>query len=162
MLDEVVAWSRALGSTWTPSTTASAHRAPGRRSGSRGWSSRLTRRPAWPGLILTTSVTAGWQEPRDQAPTMMWVRRFYRDLFADTGGVPVPGDVTTGASINHPDIALADPEWNASDCVWYTMCHRGDNPRLQGVKLRWDPRDVFHHALSIRPTPSITAGEIYG
>ena len=41
--------------------------------------------------VLTTSVTAGWEDPRDEALTMMWVRRFYRDLFADTGGVPVPG-----------------------------------------------------------------------
>jgi hypothetical protein len=111
--------------------------------------------------ILTTSVTAGWQEPRDEAPTMIWVRRFYRDLFADTGGVPVPGDVTNGASINHPDIDLADPEWNTSECAWYTMYYRGNYPRLQGVKLRWDPRDVFHHALSIRrghtDRPTLTA-----
>jgi len=101
--------------------------------------------------ILTTSVAAGWQEPRDEAPTMLWVRRFYRDLFADTGGVPVPGDITSGASINHPDIDLADPTWNTSDSAWYTMYYRGNYPRLQDVKLRWDPLDVFHHALAVRP-----------
>jgi FAD binding domain/Berberine and berberine like len=102
--------------------------------------------------IFTASVTAGWQEPRDEALTMMWVRRFYRDLFADTGGVPVPGDVASGASINHPDVDLADPAWNTSDCRWYTIYYRDNYPRLQEIKLRWDPRDVFHHALSIRPT----------
>jgi hypothetical protein len=112
--------------------------------------------------ILTTSVTAGWQEPRDEALTMMWVRRFYRDLFADTGGVPVPGDVTSGATINHPDVDLADPEWNTSDCRWYTMYYRDNYPRLQDIKLRWDPHDVFHHALPVRPTPSNAAEEIYG
>jgi len=45
--------------------------------------------------ILTASVTASWRQPQDETLTMMWVRRFYRDLFADTGGVPVPGDVST-------------------------------------------------------------------
>jgi hypothetical protein len=114
------------------------------------------------GAILTTSVTAGWPEPRDEAPAMTWVRRFYRDLFADTGGVPVPGDVASGASINHPDVDLADPAWNTSDCPWYTIYYRDNYPRLQEVKARWDPLDVFHHALSIRPAPSTTAAGIAG
>jgi FAD/FMN-containing dehydrogenase len=104
--------------------------------------------------ILTASVTAGWQEPRDEALNMMWVRRFYQDLFADTGGVPIPSDVTSGASINHPDVDLADPAWNTSDCPWYTMYYHGNYPRLQEIKQRWDPHDVFHHTLSIRPNPS--------
>jgi hypothetical protein len=112
--------------------------------------------------ILTASVTAGWEDPRDEALTMMWVRRFYRDLFADTGGVPVPGQVSSGASINHPDVDLADPAWNTSGCPWYTMYYRDNYPRLQQIKLRWDPRDVFHHALSVRPTSSIGSGEISG
>jgi len=111
--------------------------------------------------ILTTSVTAGWLEPPDEAPAMMGVRRFYRDLFAGTGGVPVPGDVAGGASINHPDVDLADPRWNTSGCAWHTIYYRGNYPRLQAVKVRWDPLDVFHHALSIRPaaaTPVEGAG----
>lgn len=89
--------------------------------------------------ILTTSVTAGWQEPGDEETTLVWVRRFYRDLFADTGGVPVPSEASGGASINHPDIDLADPEWNTSGVPWHTMYYRGNYPRLQQVKARWDP-----------------------
>ena len=99
--------------------------------------------------ILTTSVTAAGRAAGRGADHDVG-SRFYRDLFADTGGVPVPGDVTSGASINHPDVDLADPEWNTSDCAWHTMYYGGNYPRLQGVKLRWDPGDVFHHALSIR------------
>jgi aclacinomycin oxidase len=104
--------------------------------------------------ILTTSVTAGWQDPGDEDITVAWVRRFYRDLFADTGGVPTPSEVSSGASINHPDVDFADPEWNTSGVPWHTMYYRGNYPRLQQVKARWDPLNVFHHALSVRPGPT--------
>jgi hypothetical protein len=110
---------------------------------------------SWRFIVVQTIIVALWM-------TMMWVRRFYRDLFADTGGVPVPGQVSSGASINRPDVDLADPAWNTSGCPWYTMHYRDNYPHLQQIKLRWDPRDVFHHALSVRPTSSIGSGEISG
>jgi hypothetical protein len=106
--------------------------------------------------ILTTSVTAGWEHPGDEGIALAWVRRFYRDLFADTGGVPVPAEVSSGASINHPDVDLADPEWNTSGVPWHAMYYRDNYPRLQQVKARWDPLDIFHHALSVRPAPTVT------
>ncbi len=100
--------------------------------------------------ILTMSVSAGWADPQDEARTLAWVRQFYRDIFADTGGVPVPGTVSSGANINHPDIDLADPAWNTSGVPWHTIYYQNNYLRLQQVKARWDPRNVFHHALSIR------------
>jgi hypothetical protein len=114
--------------------------------------------------ILTTSVTAGWEDPQDEDITLAWVRRFYRDLFADTGGVPIPAEVSSGASINHPDIDLADPEWNTSGVPWHTMYYRGNYPRLQQAKARWDPLNIFHHALSVRPasTATLTAKRGHG
>ena len=72
-------------------------------------------------------------------------------MFAGTGGVPVPDERNGGASINHADVDLADPEWNTSGVPWSTIYYEGSYPRLQQVKSRWDPLDVFHHALSIRP-----------
>lgn len=101
--------------------------------------------------ILTTSVSAGWENPQAEGTALAWTRRFYRDLFAATGGVPAPSAGTSGASINHPDVDLADPDWNTSDVPWHTLYHRDNYSRLQQVKDRWDPLDVFHHALSIRP-----------
>ena len=101
--------------------------------------------------ILDMACTAGWGDPKDEALTMAWVRAFYRDLFAETGGVPVPGGVADGAMINHPDVDLADPEWNTSGVPWSTLYYKDNYARLQRVKARWDPLDVFHHALSIRP-----------
>ena len=76
---------------------------------------------------------------------------YYRDLYASTGGVPVPGDAADGCYINYPDIDMADPEWNTSGVPWHTLYFKDNYPRLQRVKAAWDPRNVFHHALSIRP-----------
>ncbi len=100
--------------------------------------------------ILTTACNVGWLDPRDEARSLAWVRAFYRELFADSGGVPAPGPGSDGALINHPDADLADPELNASGVPWHTLYYKDNYPRLQRIKARWDPRNVFHHALSIR------------
>jgi len=101
--------------------------------------------------ILTTSVSAGWENPQAEETALTWTRRFYRDLFTDTGGVPAPSEGTSGASINHPDVDVADPAWNTSGVPWHTLYYRDNYPRLQQIKDRWDPLNIFHHALSIRP-----------
>jgi hypothetical protein len=62
----------------------------------------------------------------------------------------VPGDAYDGALINHPDTDLADPALNTSGVAWHAIYYQANYPRLQRVKARWDPRNVFHHALSIR------------
>ncbi len=102
--------------------------------------------------IADLACTAGWLAPADADANLAWVRAFYRDLFADSGGVPVPGDATDGAFINHPDTDLADAAWNRSGVPWTTLYYQGNVARLQRVKARWDPRNVFRHALSI-PLP---------
>jgi len=101
--------------------------------------------------ILDTACNTGWVDPADEAKNLTWVRAFYRELFADTGGVPVPGDAYDGAFINHPDTDLADETLNTSGVPWHTLYYKDNYPRLQRVKARWDPLDVFHHALSVRP-----------
>jgi aclacinomycin oxidase len=100
--------------------------------------------------ILDTACNTGWLDPADEAKNLAWVRGFYRELFADTGGVPVPGEAYDGAFINHPDTDLADPSLNTSGVPWHTLYYQKNYPRLQRVKARWDPRNVFRHALSIR------------
>jgi len=100
--------------------------------------------------IITMSCTAGWGDPKDEARSLAWVRQFYADLFAETGGVPAPGEFANGALINHPDADLADPQWNKSGVPWHTLYYKNNYARLQQVKARWDPRNIFKHALSIR------------
>ena len=100
--------------------------------------------------ILDMACTTGWLDPQEEAKNLAWVRSFYQDLFAETGGVPVPGERYDGAFINHPDTDLADPALNTSGVPWPTLYYQARYPRLQRVKARWDPRNVFRHALSIR------------
>ena len=78
------------------------------------------------------------------------MRALYRELFADSGGVPIPGEAYAGAFINHPDNDLADPSFNTSGVPWHTLYYNENYPRLQRIKAKWDPRNVFRHALSIR------------
>lgn len=100
--------------------------------------------------ILDLACTTGWVDPSEETRNLEWVRGFYRDLFADSGGVPVPGEAYDGAFINHPDPDLADPAFNTSGVPWATLYYKDGYPRLQQVKARWDPGDVFRHALSVR------------
>ena len=100
--------------------------------------------------IFDMACNTGWIDPQEEEKNLTWVRSFYRDLFAESGGVPVPGDAYDGTFINHPDTDLADPALNTSGVPWYTLYYIANYPRLQRIKARWDPRDVFRHALSIR------------
>ena len=100
--------------------------------------------------ILDLACTTGWLDPREEAKNLTWVRAFYRDLFAESGGMPVPSEAYDGAFINHPDTDLADPALNTSGVPWYALYYKANYPRLQRIKARWDPRNVFRHAMSIR------------
>jgi aclacinomycin oxidase len=101
------------------------------------------------GAILDMACTTGWLDPKEEAKNLAWVRAFYRDLFQESGGVPVPGEASDGALINHPDTDVADPALNTSGVPWPTLYYKGNYSRLQRIKARWDPRNMFHHALSI-------------
>jgi FAD/FMN-containing dehydrogenase len=100
--------------------------------------------------IFDLACMTGWLDPREEAQNMAWVRTFYRDLFATTGGAPVPGDAYDGAMINHPDVDLADQTLNNSGVPWHALYYQSNYPRLQRIKAQWDPQNVFRHTLSIR------------
>jgi FAD binding domain-containing protein/berberine-like enzyme len=100
--------------------------------------------------IFDMACNTGWMDPGDEAKNLAWVRAFYRELFLESGGVPVPGDSYDGAFINHPDIDLADLTLNTSGVPWHSLYYKENYPRLQQIKAQWDPRNVFRHALSIR------------
>ncbi|MFD7715132.1 FAD-binding oxidoreductase [Streptomyces sp. NPDC059814] len=100
--------------------------------------------------VMKADFHAIWLDEADDAARLAWVRDFYRDVYKDTGGVPVPGRVSDGSYINYPDVDLADPDWNTSGVPWHTLYYKDNYPRLQRAKARWDPLDVFHHPLAVQ------------
>jgi aclacinomycin oxidase len=100
--------------------------------------------------ILRTLLITAWSNPALDDEGIAWTRAFYRDLYAATGGVPVPNAATDGSYINFPDVDLADPAWNTSGVPWHTLYFKDNYPRLQQVKAAYDPRNVFRHPLSVQ------------
>ncbi|MEV4083019.1 BBE domain-containing protein [Nonomuraea fuscirosea] len=100
-------------------------------------------------VVMKAVYYTTWADAADDASSLAWVRGFYRDVYARTGGVPVPGEVDDGSYINYPDVDLIDPEWNTSGVPGRTLYYKDNYPRLQRIKARWDPRGVFRHALGI-------------
>jgi hypothetical protein len=88
------------------------------------------------GSILDIACTTGWLDPQEEAKNLAWVRSFYGELFAESGGVPVPGEAYDGTFINHPDTDLADPALNTSGVPWHTLYYQASYPRLQRIKAR--------------------------
>ena len=104
--------------------------------------------------VLKLHYISFWTDPAEDAAHLNWIREFYRDVYATTGGVPGFTDVNDGCFINYADADLSDPTWNASGIPWHALYYKGNYARLQAVKAAWDPRDVFHHRQSIRlPVP---------
>ncbi|GAA0930296.1 FAD-binding oxidoreductase [Nonomuraea longicatena] len=101
--------------------------------------------------IMKVAYQSVWAEEKDDAVNLAWVRALYRDVYAGTGGVPVPGDVSDGSYVNYADADLADPAWNTSGVSAQRLYYKDNYPRLQRVKARWDPRNVFRHALAVEP-----------
>ncbi|GGZ76993.1 FAD-binding oxidoreductase [Streptomyces bluensis] len=98
--------------------------------------------------VLKLMFLTGWEGAADDERHRGFLRELYRDVYADTGGVPA----RTGAFINYADADLADPRHNTSGTPWHVLYHGAHYPALQRAKDRWDPRNVFHHRLSVRPT----------
>ncbi|MDA2811413.1 FAD-binding oxidoreductase [Nocardiopsis sp. RSe5-2] len=91
-----------------------------------------------------------WQSEKEDDRHLEWHRGLYSAVYADTGGVPVPNADTDGCFINYCDADLSDEKYNTSGTPWHELYFKGNYKRLQKAKKRWDPKDVFHHAQSVR------------
>ncbi|MFJ6946185.1 FAD-binding oxidoreductase [Streptomyces wuyuanensis] len=100
--------------------------------------------------ILKLHYVSFWTNPADDAAHLNWVRSFYQDVYAASGGVPATNADTDGCFINYADADLADPRHNTSGIPWHELYFKSGYRRLQTVKAQWDPKNLFNHALSIR------------
>jgi FAD binding domain-containing protein/berberine-like enzyme len=99
--------------------------------------------------VMKLNFITAWTDPARDEPNIRWLRELYRDMFAETGGVPAPNEVTDGCFVNYADADLGDPRWNTSGVPWHTLYYKDNYRRLQRAKARWDPNNLFRHAQSI-------------
>ncbi|MER6046201.1 hypothetical protein ABT168_01700 [Streptomyces sp. NPDC001793] len=81
-------------------------------------------------VVMKAVYYTAWEGQADDAANLAWIRASYRDVYADTGGVPVPGEVSDGSYLNYADVDLADPAWNTSGVPWQGRGERGRVGRL--------------------------------
>lgn len=93
-----------------------------------------------------------WQNAEEDAVRLKWLHDFYSELYSGPNvdqqhqSTPYPGEYYEGCYINYPDSdMLAYPFWPQ---LYYG--DQGLYPFLQSVKRRYDPNNVFHHAMSVR------------
>jgi aclacinomycin oxidase len=103
--------------------------------------------------VMKLIHTVFWSDPSQDDTYLGWARQFYQALYATTGGVPTLNGIADGSYINYADVDLENPTWNKSGIPWSALYYKDNYPRLQEVKAKWDPRNVFHHALSIQSPP---------
>lgn len=84
-----------------------------------------------------------------------WIRGFYEQMYADTGGVPRITDLGEGGCYyNYPDTDLgtaADGNLDRAMTLYFGDNYRTNPRNLVAVKQQWDPTDVFRHSQSIPP-----------
>jgi len=101
--------------------------------------------------IMKTQFQHYWINPEEDAARLQWTREFFRDLYSQHGesryaGTPYPSERYEGCYINYPDTDMLAYEF------WPQLYYgdKGLYPFLQKVKQRYDPNNIFHHAMSIR------------
>jgi FAD/FMN-containing dehydrogenase len=104
------------------------------------------------GSIMKLQWQCYWNDPAKDAEHLSELDAFYTALYsgkhvdADHQGTPW-GDAYEGCYMNYPDVDMLRYSF------WPQLYYGQDGlyPFLQKVKHTYDPNNVFHHAMSIRP-----------
>lgn len=103
--------------------------------------------------VLKYQVVSLWNDAADDDANIAWVRECYRDMFAATGGVPVPNETNDGCFVNYADVDLGDPDGTPPACRGTTSTTRtatdgsrrsrppGTPPDCSGTPSRSGPPD---------------------
>jgi hypothetical protein len=89
--------------------------------------------------ILKLQYQTYWTDPADDDANLEWIRSFYAAMYGEQG--PMPDALLDGCYVNYADVDLID---------WPTLYYKDGYARLQQVKARWDPLNIFNYAQSIR------------
>ena len=88
--------------------------------------------------IIKLQYQSYWLDPAEDHANLSWLRGFYAAMYGPRG--PYPDGTFDGCYVNYPDVDLQD---------WQYLYYKDGYPRLQRVKERLDPLDLFHHRQSI-------------
>jgi FAD/FMN-containing dehydrogenase len=103
--------------------------------------------------VMKVQFLTYWIRPEEDAGHLQWIRELFSELYSGPDAdpkhkeTPYWNDRYEGCYINYPDQdMLAYPFWQE---LYYG--EGGLVPALKQVKQRYDPNNIFHHAMSIRP-----------
>ena len=88
--------------------------------------------------ILKLQYQVYWVHQKEDERHLQWIRDFYQQMYGPKG--PYPDGLVDGCYVNYPDVDLVD---------WQYLYYKEGYSRLQQVKQRWDPLNIFNHAQSI-------------
>jgi FAD/FMN-containing dehydrogenase len=100
--------------------------------------------------IMKLQFQTYWGKATEDEGHLAWIRDFYQELYsspevdASHQGTPFPGDNYQGCYINYPDADMLNYAY------WPQLYYGQNYEFLQQVKKKYDPNNVFHHAMSIR------------
>lgn len=103
--------------------------------------------------IMKLQFLISWNHSDKDAQYIQWLNDLYTDLYSGPDaspnhkGTPYWNDHHEGCYINYPDRDMLNYSF------WPQLYYGEDGlyPFLQSVKQRYDPNNIFHHAMSIRP-----------
>ncbi|HEX4322137.1 MAG TPA: BBE domain-containing protein [Acidobacteriaceae bacterium] len=102
--------------------------------------------------IIKMQPMVFWSKPEEDAVRNQWITEMYSELFSGPdsdphhAGTPYPGSHYEGCYINYPDKDMLQyPYWPD---LYFGV--DGLYPFLQQVKRKYDPNNIFHHAMSVR------------
>jgi FAD/FMN-containing dehydrogenase len=103
------------------------------------------------GSVIKLQPLTYWEDPEESAAQTQWLAKFYEELYsgpdADSqhAGTPYWNHQYQGCYINYPDVDMLKYNY------WPQLYYGEENyEHLQTVKRRYDPHNVFHHAMSVR------------
>ena len=88
--------------------------------------------------IMKLQYQTYWTDAKDDATNLDWIRGFYTEMYGPDG--PTPDPTVDGCYVNYPDVDLTN---------WQNLYYKDNYPKLQQVKGRWDPLNIFNHQQSI-------------